>query len=186
MKENQTVKPVIAPDFSTVSFEVREMETLVLHMDKLHPDIIRRAACVGFAQVRIVDAAAIPATDKDGNIIPADERTKMKHEKMAALIAHYETGTAEWSRVSEGGAEGGLLAQALKRLYPDKSDADIAAFLEPLTAKQAAALREDDAVAPHIAAIKAERAARKPAADKPDTKSLLAGLATAPTPAPAA
>lgn len=173
MKSNQQVAPVISDDFSTVSFEVAGMDTIVLHMDRLHPDIIRRAACVGMAQVRIVDAAAVGAADKDGNIIPAAERIAKKHANMAALVAHYETGTAEWSRVREGGPKGGFLFEALCKLYPEKSAEAIRAWLDGLDDKQQAALREDDSVAPIIAGIKAERNKDKP---KVDTKSLLTGL----------
>lgn len=146
MKSNQQVAPIIAEDFGSVSFEVSGYETLVLHMDKLHPDIVRRAACVGFAQVRIVDAAAVSMTDKDGNIVPADVRLAKKHANMAALIAHYETGTAEWSRIKTAGAKGGFLFEALCKLYPEKGADAIRTWLDGLDDKQQAALREDDVV----------------------------------------
>lgn len=103
MKENQQVRPVIADDFSKVTFEIRGREALVLDMGKLHPDILRRAAAVGMAQVRIVDAAAVSMTDDDGNILPEEVRIDTKRANMARLIEHYESGTAEWTLQSGGG-----------------------------------------------------------------------------------
>jgi len=107
MKANQIVEPIISEDFSKVTFNVRGHESFVLEMDKLHPDVVKRAACVGMAQVRINDAAAIGRTDKEGRIIPEVDRTAMKYEAMKRLAYHYMTGTAEWAqRVAKGKAKG--------------------------------------------------------------------------------
>lgn len=117
MKQNQHVEPVIADDFSTVTFRIADGgEPLVLEMSRLHPAIVQRAAAVGMAQVRIVDAAAIPMTRKDGSIIPESERLAMKRERMAALIEHYHSGTSEWSRVSEGGGGRSITVEAVARV----------------------------------------------------------------------
>lgn len=116
MRENQMVKPVVNLEEQTVTFEVKGMESLVLDMKKLHPDIIRQAAMVGMAQVRIVDAAAIGRADEDGNIIPEEERLGLKWERMQALIEHYHSGTGEWSRRAEGGPRVSLALQALAEI----------------------------------------------------------------------
>lgn len=107
MKENQHVKPIIDVIAGTVTFQTKGYaDDLVLHMNKLHPDIVKRAALVGFAQVRVVDAAAVELTDEDGNVIPAEDRIATKRENMARLIAHYETGTDQWTlRVGMGGGK---------------------------------------------------------------------------------
>lgn len=177
MKTNQQVDPVIANDFLSVRFDINDGGApLTLDMTKIHPDVIRRAACVGFAQVRIVDAAAIGAADKSGAIIPTAERLAMKRARMADLIAHYETGTAEWSRVKTGGDTGGYLFSALCRMFAaTKTPAEIRTYLDGLSEKEQTALREDDTVEPVIRAIKAERSVGQP---KADTKTLLAGLNT--------
>lgn len=182
MKSNQQIEPKIAEDFSSVAFAIADgLPDIVLHMDKLHEAIIRRAACVGMAQVRIVDAAAIPMQDKDGNIIPKDKRLALKRDKMQELVDWYETGTDQWSRIGAAKTfDGGLLFEALCRLYKDvRKPEEVRAFLDGLDDKQQAALREDDTVEPLIRAIKTERNAGKP---KADTKSLLAGLTQTPTP----
>lgn len=106
MKENQHVKPIIDLEANKVSFEVLGHSTLTLDLSKVHPDNVKRAALVGFAQVRVVDAAAVGMEDDEGNIIPAAERIAMKHARMKALIEHLESGTAEWSRRGTGDGSG--------------------------------------------------------------------------------
>lgn len=174
MKENQSVMPIIADDFSTVTFRTRGQPDIVLHMDRLHPGILKRAACSGMAQVRIVDAAAIPATDKDGNIIPADERQRMKYERMAALVEHYETGTDQWSRVSEGGGGKSLTVEAIARVKGwtyEQAEAEVEKLADKHhggdTKKCLAFLRGGKAVSEAMRAIREERApAPKVDADK--------------------
>lgn len=175
MKTNQTVEPKIADDFKSVSFAVNDGQPdIVLDMTKLHPAVVERAACVGMAQVRIVDAAAIPMTRKDGSIIPADERTALKRAKMQALVDHYMTGTSLWSRVTEAGPQGGFLFEALCKVYGHmKAPTEIRAWLDGLSEKEQSALRDDDTIAPVIAELKKAKSAGKPAVD---TKSLLAAL----------
>lgn len=184
MKSNQQVGVVIADDFKTVTFQVTGYADIVLDMDKLHADIIRRAACVGMAQVRIVDAAAISMTDKSGAIIPAADRIATKHARMAELVGHYMTGTAEWSRVkASSGPKGGYLFEALCETFAGRKTPDeIRVWLDALSDKQQTALREDDTIAPVIAKIKLAKSAGQP---KEDTKALLEGLTAAPVvPAP--
>lgn len=180
MKSNQQVGVVIADDFKTVTFKVIGHADIVLEMDKLSEAVKLRAACVGMAQVRIVDAAAIGMTDKAGAIIPAAERIATKHSRMAELVAHYMTGTVEWSRVkASAGPSGGYLFEALCEMFPAKTPVDIRAYLDGLSDKQQAALREDDTVSPIIAKIKVAKSAGQP---KLDTKALLGGLEAAEVP----
>lgn len=103
MKENQHVKPVVDVEKGIITFKVKGLADLVFDTNKCSAVVMKRAAMVGMAQVRIMDMAAIPMQDKDGNIIPEARRITMKRERMAEGIAHYESGTEEWSRVSEGG-----------------------------------------------------------------------------------
>jgi len=117
MKANQIVEPIINDAFTAVTFNVRGHKPIVLDMDKLHPDIVKRAACVGMAQVRINDAAAISRTDKEGRIIPDVDRTAMKYEAMKRLVDHYMTGTAEWAqRVAKGKGDAGEIGLIIHAL----------------------------------------------------------------------
>lgn len=121
---------------------------------------------------RFVDAAAISRDPKTGeSASPSD-----KLEAIMALVEHYESGTEKWSRVSEAGPKGGLLFDALCVMYGHmKAPSEIRAWLDGLTDKEQAALREDDEVTAQISAIKRERA-EKSGDPKVDTKGLLAGL----------
>lgn len=169
MKQNQHVKPVINVDAGTVTFEVKGHETVTLELSRLHPDIIRRAALAGMAQVRIVDAAAIGMEDDDGNIIPEAERVAMKHEAITALIEHYHTGTSEWSRRTSGGGVGArsitieALAATMSCTY-DEAKAHVTKRAEAAfggdTKKALAKLREAPTIQKAILAL---RAARMPA-----------------------
>lgn len=172
MRENQQVQPMISDDFQRVEFMIADgAEPLVLHMDRLHPDIIRRAAAVGMAQVRIVDAAAVSRANDDGELKTKEEILAEKRSKMADLIAHYETGTEEWSRVRTGGGGGkSLTVEAIARVkgvtYETALEwVDKHAEKTGIDRKKALAkLREARAVADAMRQIRDERAP-KPKAD---------------------
>jgi hypothetical protein len=165
MKENQHVRPVVNVDAGTVTFEVKGHESIVLDMSKLHPDIIKRAALAGMAQVRIVDAAAVGMTDDEGNILSESDRIEMKYARMAALVDHYHTGTSEWTvRGSGTGGNRSITIEAIARVksmsYEDAVSAvDKFAEAKGLDRKKALAkFRESRQVAEAISAIRAERA----------------------------
>ena len=178
MKENQHVQPVVDVEQGTVTFRVKGHSDIVLDMGKLHPSIVKRAAMVGMAQVRIVDAAAVGVADDDGNILPVADRIAMKHANMAALVDHYQTGTEEWSRVGGGGGGRSITIEAIARVKGcdyDSAKAMVerhAATMKVDTKKALANLRQARAVAEAINAIRAERA---PAA-KVDADAALAEL----------
>lgn len=128
---------------------------------------------------RFVDTAALPADPKTGKAAPADE----KYEAVMAIKEHYESGTESWTRTTKGEARGGILFEALCRVFGhQKAPSEIRTWLDGLSDKEAMAIREDDAVAPVITAIKKERRAADGAAAV-DTAGLLKTLTTT-TPAP--
>lgn len=164
MKENQHVKPIIDVIAGTVTFQVKGQNDLVLHMDKLSDVVVKRAAMVGMAQVRIVDAAAVGVADDEGNIIPEAQRIAMKYRNMAALIEHYETGTEEWSRVGTGGGGKSITIEAIARVKGityEEAEASVAEFAakkyEGDTKKALAFLRQGSRVAEAMEAIRKER-----------------------------
>jgi len=166
MRDKQQIKPVVSEDFSKVTFEMRGMQDLVLDMTKLHTDIIKRAACVGMAQVRIIDAAAVSRADADGNVRSAGEMLTLKRERMEALVAHYMTGTDEWAQKRAGGGAAkdtsGITLQAMRRVWSDKACEALAfrmAQKRGISRREAyAVFAQTKEVAAAIAAIKAERA----------------------------
>jgi hypothetical protein len=166
MKENQHVQPVVNLESNTVTFRVKGHNDIVLDVTRLHPDILRRAAMVGMAQVRIVDAAAVGMTDDEGNILGEEERIQMKYDRMEALVLHYHTGTSEWSRRGTGGEGFGksLTIEAVARVKGIDYEAAkemIAKYAEKKfggdTKKTLAKLREGAEVAKAMLEIKAER-----------------------------
>lgn len=166
MKDNQMISPKISDDFNAVTFEIKGQSPLILDMSKLHQDVVRRAACVGMAQVRIIDAAAVSRADSDGTIRTASEMLELKRSKMAELIDHYMTGTSEWNRKRVGGGVtkdmSGITLQAMKRVWPDKDCEALAFRMEQkrgISRREAyAVFAQTREVAAAIAAIKSERA----------------------------
>ena len=165
LKENQHVQPVVDTENGTVTFRTRGMPDLVLHWNKLHPKVQMRAGLAGMAQVRIVDAAAVGVADrKTGAIIPEGERIELKHERMARLVAHYESGTEDWSRVSEGGGGRSITVEAIARVKGmtyEVAEAECERIADLHhggdTKKALAFLRGAGAVQKEMAVIRAER-----------------------------
>jgi hypothetical protein len=164
MKRNSVIN--VAETSSGLLFQVSGAGEAALDFSLIHPTNRVRAETHGWKQ-RISDAAAMSCDGETGR--PASPMEKLA--AMRALVAHYESGTAEWSRRAEAtGPRGGFLFEALSRMYPD---ANVREYLDGLTSAEQSALREDSDVAPVIAAIKVERNVGKP---KLDTKAILAGL----------
>lgn len=97
MKDGQVIGYKIADDLNSISFECRGGLSRTFDLRLVHEQNLKRAAAVGFAQVRIVDAAAVPRADADGNLIPEAERTQRKWQNMMRLVEHYESGTDQWN-----------------------------------------------------------------------------------------
>lgn len=166
MKENQHVKPVVDVEAGTVTFQVKGHNDIILDIAKLHPDIVKRAALAGMAQVRIVDAAAVGMADDEGNIIPEAERIALKYTRMEELVNHYHTGTSEWSRKGTGGGGFGsitveAIARVLGREYAE-AEAEVEKYAEKKfggdTKKALAHIRRGGQVAKAMQDIRAERA----------------------------
>jgi hypothetical protein len=163
------IVPEISEDLTRVTFNIRGADPLVLDMTKLHPDIIRRAACAGMAQVRIIDAAAVQRADGEGGVRSDAEMLRIKRERMGALIEHYMTGTSEWSakRSTSGagggaGKEAGLTLAAMGRVWPERDCEELVAGVmakRGIERKAALALfAGTKEVAAAMAVIKSERA----------------------------
>lgn len=156
--------------FLTLTFAHDTANPLVLDANRLSPEIQHAAMMHGLKQ-KLVDAAAISRNPDTG-------RSATSADKESAVREVYERLQAgQWNKTREGGAgaTGGLLVAALIRIYEGrKTDAEIRAYVEGLSEKEQAAIRATARVAPVIAAIKAERDAKK--ADKIDGDALLSGL----------
>lgn len=179
-----TTKTTKTPDVSA-TVEARAViirfatgQELRLDVDTLTPEI-QHAAMMHGLKAKLYDAAALSRNPETG-------RSATVADKRAAVQAVYDriTGaggdTPAWNATKEGGSvTGGLLAQALVRLYNGrKTPEQIRAYLAGLSDKEKTALRGDARVAAQIAAIRAEQ--KKPASV--DTGRLLAGLGDLPDP----
>lgn len=126
---------------------------LVLQTRDLAPSIIAQAVLHGLKQ-KLVDAAAISRNTETG-------RPATVADKYEAVKAVYDRLLAgQWNATREGGAPtGGLLLQALCRMYAGRKTADeLKAFLADKTDAEKAALRKNPRIAQHIADIRAEQA----------------------------
>lgn len=105
----------------------------------------------GFVQ-RISDAATIPRNPKTGE----SATPEMKFAAMQKLVAHYESGTSEWTRVRPAGEgqSGGLLFQALCQMSPSKTPEEIKAWMDTKTKPQLNAIRNSERVAAIIAELR--------------------------------
>jgi hypothetical protein len=114
-KENSIVTSSYDAERNVITFTVKGQGDMTLDLNKVSKENLARAVVHGFNQ-RIPDAAAIGRTDADGKIIPEDERTRIKWERMNELCVHYESGTTEWSRKGEGGPSRVLTIEAIARV----------------------------------------------------------------------
>lgn len=152
-----------------VIFRVKGAGDLTFNFRKVHTDLRLTAEGHGWIQ-RISDAAAISRDAETGTAAtPAEKLAAMER-----LVEHYESGTAEWSRVAEAGPRGGILFKALCRMFAgQKSAEEVRTWLDARTKVEQAALRASEKVRKIIAEIEAEAVT---AAPKVDTEALLANL----------
>lgn len=156
-----------------ITFDVLGVGPLVFDRMKGSPENRLAAETNGWVQ-RIVDAAAISATEKDGTIRSKEVRAQLKFEAMSRVIEHYHSGSTEWNLKPGGGFGRSIVVEAIARVM--KCDYPAA---EAMIEKRAAAkydgdkkkaiekLRESKDVQAAIIAIQQERLP-KPAVDADD------------------
>lgn len=128
---------------SGLIFNVLGVGALTFDPTKAHKHNRVSAEAHGWIQ-RISDAAAISRNPDTGK--PATPQEKF--DAMAKLVAHYESGTAEWSRVREAGeSTGGLLFRALCKMSPTKSPEQIRDWMKGQSKAQLRVLAMEKRVA---------------------------------------
>ena len=149
-KRNTAISATI--DGNTLTLTFANGETLLMRGDALNSDVQQYAMMHGLKQ-KLVDAAAISRNPETG-------RAASLEDKYQAVKAVYDRLLAgQWNATREGGGNaGGLLAQALMRMYAGRKTAeDIKAFLADKTDAEKAALRKNPRVAAIIEEIRAEQ-----------------------------
>lgn len=144
---------------------------LVVQINALHDDIIRQATLHGLKQ-KLVDAAAISRDPTNGRAATVDT----KYDAVKEVFDRLTGDNPQWNKTREGGTgTGGLLFQALCRMYTGKKTPDdITGYLAGKSDAEKTALRKNPKVAAIIDAIRAEQGK----AAKIDTDELLGELDT--------
>lgn len=180
VKANSIVTHRLIND-TTIGFTVVGYDEVTLDLTKVAASNRTTAEFHGWGQ-RIPDVAAVGVTDKDGVVIPKSTRTRMKYERIKSIIAHYESGSADWSRKSTGpriiAEDHTLTIAALMALHGMTHEA-VQEFVigkaKSLNVSRTAVLDSFAAVA-RVAAKVAELRAERVAAAGIDEDSLFEGL----------
>ena len=148
-KRNATITAAI--DNNTLSLTFANGETLTMRGDALNSDVQQYAMMHGLKQ-KLVDAAAISRNPETGRAATVADKYQAVKTVFDRLLA------GQWNAVREGGgATGGLLLQALCRMYAGRKTADeLKAFLADKSDAEKTALRKNPRVAQIIEDIRAE------------------------------
>lgn len=148
-KRNATITTAIIGNILTLDFA--NGAHLAMRGDVLASDVQQYAMMHGLKQ-KLVDAAAISRNPETGRPATVED----KYQAVKAVYDRLLTG--QWNAVREGGgATGGLLLQALVRMYDGRKTVDeLRAFLADKTDAEKTALRKNPRVAQIIEDIRAE------------------------------
>lgn len=149
-KRNATITAAINGNTLTLTFA--NGETLTMRADALNSDVQQYAMMHGLKQ-KLVDAAAISRNPETGRAATVEDKYQ------AVNVVYNRLLSGQWNATREGGGNvGGLLAQALTRMYAGRKTAeDIKAFLAEKTDAEKTALRKNPRVAQIIEEIRAEQ-----------------------------
>lgn len=149
-KRNATISATITDGILMLAFA--NGQTLTLQADVLNTDIQQQAMLHGLKQ-KLVDAAAISRNPETGRAASVEDKYQAVKTVYERLLA------GAWNATREGGgATGGLLLQALIRMYAGRKTAeDIKAFLAEKSDAEKTALRKNPRVAQIIEDIRVEQ-----------------------------
>ena len=149
-KRNTTISATIDGTALTLTFA--NGETLTMRGDALKSDVRQYAMMHGLKQ-KLVDAAAISRNPETGRAATVEDKYQAVKTVYDRLLG------GQWNATREGGGNaGGLLAQALTRMYAGRKTAeDIKAFLAEKSDAEKTALRKNPRVAQIIEDIRAEQ-----------------------------
>lgn len=148
-KRNATITATIINN--TLALTFANGETLTMRGDALTSDVQQYALMHGLKQ-KLVDAAAISRNPETGRPATVEDKYQAVKTVYDRLLA------GAWNATREGGgATGGLLLQALVRMYAGRKTPDeLRAFLADKTDAEKTALRKNPRVAQIIEEIRAE------------------------------
>lgn len=157
-KRNESIRTTVNEAAQTIefSFDGTDLAPITFAVSQLTAELCNYAILHGL-KAKIGDAAAKPRNKETG-------ASATMEEKRAAMMSVVDTLLAgQWNqRNGEGGSEAGLLLSALIEFYEGKkTEEEARAFYNGLDDAQRSALRANPRIAPIIARIKSERAAKK-------------------------
>ena len=149
-KRNAAISATI--NDNTLALMFANGETLTMRGDALNGDVQQYAMMHGLKQ-KLVDAAAISRNPETGRAATVEDKYQAVKTVYDRLLA------GQWNATREGGGNaGGLLLQALCRMYAGRKTAeDIKAFLAEKSDAEKTALRKNPRVAQIIEDIRAEQ-----------------------------
>ena len=150
-KRNATISATI--NGNTLALMFANGETLAMRGDALNSDVQQYAMMHGLKQ-KLVDSAAISRNPETGRPATVEDKYQAVKTVYDRLLA------GQWNATREGGggATGGLLLQALCRMYAGRKTPDeLKAFLADKSDAEKTALRKNPRVAQIIDDIRAEQ-----------------------------
>lgn len=149
-KRNAAISAMI--DGNTLTLMFANGETLIMRGDALNNDVQQYAMMHGLKQ-KLVDAAAISRNPETGRAATVED----KYQAVKTVYDRLLSG--QWNATREGGGNaGGLLFQALCRMYQGRKTPDqLREFLAEKTDAEKTALRKNPRVAQIIEEIRAEQ-----------------------------
>ena len=150
-KRNATITATINGTALTLTFA--NGENLIMLGEALNIDVQQYAMMHGLKQ-KLVDAAAISRNPETGRPTTVEDKYQAVKTVYDRLLA------GQWNATREGGggATGGLLLQALVRMYAGRKTVDeLKAFLADKSDAEKTALRKNPRVAQIIDDIRAEQ-----------------------------
>ena len=150
IKRNTTISATI--NGNTLALTFANGETLIMHGDALTSDVQQYAMMHGLKQ-KLVDAAAISRNPETGRAATVED----KYQAVKTVYDRLLSG--QWNVTREGGGNaGGLLFQALCRMYQGRKTPDqLREFLADKSDAEKTALRKNPRVAQIIDDIRAEQ-----------------------------
>lgn len=137
-------------DSAALTLNFANGKELIITTNSLKDGMLYMAAIHGLKQ-KLVDAAAISRNPETGRAATVED----KYQAVKTVYDRLLTG--QWNATREGGATGGLLLQALIRMYDGRrTPEDVKNFLANKTDAEKAALRKNPRVAQIIEEIRAE------------------------------
>lgn len=148
-KRNTTISATI--NGNTLALTFANGEALTMRGDALNSDVQQYAMMHGLKQ-KLVDAAAISRNPETGRAATVEDKYQAVKIVFDRLLA------GAWNAAREGGGNaGGLLLQALCRMYAGRKTPDeLKAFLADKSDAEKTALRKNPRVAQIIEEIRAE------------------------------